>query len=208
MMIFAFIVQSVILSGYLFWAPKVRNPENSYDCWLVRGLRGIFFIIICYFSFIFIDTSIKILFLGVYGYGNITLYLASCVLLLVLGVEIIIGVVWISPNIKSLSTFIVMLILFIYQFEIERVVFFEDYDVMIRPMLYASIFVIIFTLIYEIYRKLKPEGFEDKPFWSFEKQFKQVFNWKLNLILWGLISAEMILMIEGYSLLFWLSFFF
>ncbi len=207
-MIYAIIFQSVLLSGYFFWAPKARNPEKLYNCWLVLGLRGVFFVIGCYLGFIFLDTSIKILFLGVYGYGNISFHITSCILLLVLGIELIIGAVFVAPTLKSITTFIVMLTLFIYYFEINQVVVHEDLDKIFIPMFYAIAFLIIITLIYEIYRKLKTKGFEDKELWNFERKFKRIFNWKFNLILWILLSIEIILMIEGYSLFFWLSYIF
>ena len=206
--IYAFIFQSVILSGYLFWIPKVRKAEKSFNCWLVLGLRAIFFVIGCYLGFIFLDTSIKILFLGVYGYGNFTFHITSCILLLILGVELIIGAVFVAPTLKSITTFVVMLTFFIYHFEIEQVVVHEDLDKIFIPMFYTFVYLLIVTLIYEIYRKFKPEGFEDKELWNFERKFKKIYNWKFNLIMWILISTELILMIEGYSILFWLSYLF
>lgn len=201
---FAIVLQTLLLSAYLMWAPKSRKVEESYTCWLVLGLRGIAFVFYCFIGLMFFDTSIKILFLGALGYGNITHHIASCVLLLILGFEFVLGAAFVAPTLKTLSTFGVIIVFFIYSWEISPVDIIEDYVVMLTPAFYGLIYLIVITLIYEMYRKMKPEGFEDKELWNFERKFKSIFNWKFNLVMWALVFAELMLLFDGFTLLFWL----
>ena len=216
----AFLVQIMIMVGYA-WFPKFRKPKESYNCWLLRGFRSVAFLFLIVSALTFIDTNIKYIFFGVAGYNNIFTYLAAILLTFVLAAEIIIGVVFIAPNRKGLITFTIVLVVYLYlsQFYIVQVnsleieIFGGTYDaflvIMILPILIGMITAFILTLIEMLLNLInKEKRIEDKPFWNKQEKAKKVFNLYFNLILYGLITAEFILNLEGMSLLLWLTYLF
>ncbi|MHA1273135.1 MAG: hypothetical protein ACTSQS_06820 [Promethearchaeota archaeon] len=215
----AWFIQSAILVGYV-WFDKFSNPDQSYNCWLIRGLRSIVFILFTIFSFMFIDTNIKILIFGIIGYENIYLHLASIILTFILGTEIIIGSTFVAPNRKGLIGFSAVLISFIYFWEfylisadLNQLDFFgSKYSAfsigILLPMLIGLTIAGITTFIEFILNRKSDRKFEDKPFWNIQKKFKIYFGLKFNLILWILITAELLLNLQGLSLLLWLTFIF
>jgi len=218
-MILAWLVQCIILSGYV-WFDKFRIPDESYSCWLIRGMRGFIFIFFTVISLIMIDTNVKLL-MGVAGYGNITLHLASVILTFILVAEIIIGAVFVAPNRKGIITFAAVLSLFIYlsQFYLidadpnELDLFGTKYSalivIIVFPILVGIIVAITLTIIELIFKKIKSEReVYDKPFWNIQEKAKNIFSFRFNFILWALLTAELILNLEGMSLLLWLTIFF
>ncbi|MHA1148871.1 MAG: hypothetical protein ACTSR8_11595 [Promethearchaeota archaeon] len=213
----AWIVQSIILFGYI-WFEKLRKPEESYDCWLILGLRGFIFIVFFVLALMFIDSNVKV-FLGVIGYSNIFLHLSSIILTFILSAEIIIGVILVAPNRKGVITFGTVLGSFIYywQFYLNQVdlneidVFGSKYSALgvglLLPITVGFITVIILVVIELIYNKFKPDNrYTDEPFWNIQIKVKSFIDFKFNLILYLLITVELILNLQGMSLTFWISY--
>ncbi len=216
----AFLVQIMIMVGYA-WFPKFRKPEESYDCWLLKGVRSVVFLFLVVSALTFIDTNIKFIFFGIAGYNNIFVHLSAIILTFLLAAEIIIGTVFVAPNRKGLITFAIVLATYVYlsQFYIVQAdslqieIFGSNYDVflviLILPILVGMLVGIILTTIELLLRKIKKNSrIEDKPFWNKQKEAKKIFSLHFNLILYGLITAEFILNIEGMSLLLWMTYFF
>jgi len=203
------------------WFDKYRKPEESYDCWLVRGMRGFAFIFFTVIAFMFIDTNIKLL-MGIAGYGNFSIHLASMILTFILAAHIIIGVVFVAPNRKGVITFIAVLITFIILWEfifidIETVNLLgldtSGTDLFIIgilfPVVIGMLVAITLAVVEGIMNKTKSERtIEDKPFWNKQIQAKKIASFKFNLIMWIIITAELILNMQGLSLLFWITFFY
>ncbi|MHA1292336.1 MAG: hypothetical protein ACTSQJ_06675 [Promethearchaeota archaeon] len=215
----AWVVQCIILSGYV-WFDKLRIPEESYDCWLIKGLRAFIFIFLTVFAFIFIDTNIKIIFYNVEGYGNISLHLASIILTFLLSAEILIGVLLVAPNRKGIITFIAVLSCFIYLSQFYLVsandtqldFFGTKYSalliILVFPIFVGILTALILILVEILLKKAKSnDRLEDKPFWNIQLKAKKIFDTKFNIILWALISTELILNLQGMSLLLWLTIF-
>ena len=218
-MIFAWLVQCIILMGFV-WFDKYRIPEESYDCWLVKGMRGFAFIFFTVIALMFIDTNIKLL-MGIAGYGNFSIHLASMILTFILAAHIIIGAVLVAPNRKGVITFIVVLITFIILWEF----IFLDFETVsllgvdtsgtdlfilgiLFPVAVGLLVAIGLTFIEGIIKKSKSERtIADKPFWNKQIQAKRIFSFKFNLIMWIIITTEFILNMQGLSLLFWISIF-
>lgn len=216
-MLLAWIMQSVILSGFI-WFDKMRKPSESYTCWLVRGLRGGVFIIFGVFSLVFIDTNLKILVFGIIGYGNIMLHMTSIILTFVLAIEFLFVSTFVAPNRKGLSTFGIIVSYFIFFWYIflpsanysELNLFSSKYSVFLAgvlfPILIGIVSAFILTFIELIVRKYQNETFKDTPFYNIQVSAKKKLNLKFNLLLWGLITTELLLNLQGMSLLIWFSF--
>lgn len=217
--IIAWIIQCVILSGYI-WFEKFRKPEESYDCWLIRGMRGVIFIVFFVLALVLIDTNVKIL-MGIIGYSNIFLHLSSIILNFILAAEIIIGVIGVAPNKKGIITFTIILGFFLYfwEFYLDQVnlyeldVFGSKYSALavgiLLPMLIGAITALVLVVIEGLYNKKNSEKkYIDKAFWNIQVKAKKVFDIKFNLILYALLSAEFILNLQGMSLSIWVSYIF
>jgi len=207
------------MGGYI-WFPKFRNPEESYDCWLIKGLRAIVLLFLVMMAFIFIDSNIKFLFFGIAGYANITQFIARVILTFLLSFEILVGANFVAPNRKGLITFATVLFTFLYlsifypigsnPFIIE--IFGSEYKTL-YVILFVPILVGLLTLLsltgieFFLKKKSKQRKF-DRPFWNKQKEAKKIFSLKFNLILYILITAELILTFQGLSLLFWITFIF
>jgi hypothetical protein len=211
--IFALIIQAIIVTGY-FWFPKYRKAEESYDCWLLKGMRAFAFLFLVTMALVFIDTNIKLMF-GIVGYSNFALHLSSLILTFIIAIQVIIGAVFVKPNRKGLICFALVIGVFIYTSQFHFVgleidefeLFGTDMDVFIFiigiPIVVGLIAAIIFTSIELILRK--KGRFEDKPFWDKQVKAKKIFSFKFNIILWLLTTAEFILILQGMSLLLWLT---
>ena len=208
--LFAWILESIILGGFV-WFDKYRKPSEQYTCWLIRGLRGFIFIVLTVFSFVFIDTGIKI-FLGIIEYGNLFIHLASIILTFILALQIIIGAVFVAPNRKGILTFTAILssFVFLWYYYIPKTKMDSILTVAILIPVVIGIIVALTLTLFEfiIERTKENKKIADTPFYDFREEFKSIFNWRLNLILWAAITSELLLNLQGLSILFWLTFIF
>ena len=136
-----------------------------------------------------------------------------------LAAEIIIGVIVVAPNRKGIITFSSVLTFFIYfwQFYLNAVnlneldYFGSKYSALgvgiILPILVGIITALILVFLEAIYNSLKQDNrYTDNPFWNIQVKVKSIISFKFNLILYLLITAEMILNFQGLSLTFWMSY--
>lgn len=213
----AWLVQCAILSGYI-WLEKFKKSGEFYSFWLIKGLRGFVFVVFIVFALIFIDTNVKLIFFGIAGYGNFTLHLASIVLTFILTAEIISYAFLISPNLKGIIIFCLISIFFLYLFEfyLNEVVlseiaifdlkYFAIFMEVIFPILVGSIASLVLTGIEIVLKKAKPNNnLLNKRFWNAQIKGKRIFNARFNFILWVLITVELILNLQGLSLLLWIT---
>ena len=196
------------------WAEKARDPNKEYNCPVVVFFRAAYFVVATVIGLIFIDTFIKEVFLGALGYGNIMHFLALLILLLVIGIQAIIGSVFVAPTRKGLITFAVVVATFIYLWEFYYPVASTDLEDSMIMGLLIPIAVgwgvqAILATIHGIYIKISKNTRQirrDKRLWSIRKIYKKIFSYKLTVILFLLVLAEFLLSFEGYSLLSWMSF--
>ena len=181
-------------------------------------MRGFVFIVFVVLSLIFIDTNIKYIFFGVAGYSNVLQFLATVILTSILAIQIIIVVVLVAPNRKGIITFCSVLVTFLILWEFIL----GDQDFLgiiiinsegsasiaslIFPILVGIVTASILTALEEALKKYKSEEkYSDTPFWNIQAKAKKIFDVKFNLILWALITTELILSLQGISLLLWLT---
>lgn len=217
--IIAWVLECIILGGYV-WFEKFNLPGEEYQCWLVRGARALAFISMTTLSFLLIETDLKI-FLGVMGYGNFFQHLASVLLTLILSIQIIIGTVLTKPNLKGIITFgsilssflIFILFLIPAQNSNQINVFGDTYSALemsiLIPVLIGIIVSAVISLLEMLLYKRKEElSFFSKPIWDIQHKIKKIFSLRFNLILYALITTELLLNLQGLSLLLWLTMFF
>ncbi|MHA1819669.1 MAG: hypothetical protein ACTSU2_04330 [Promethearchaeota archaeon] len=202
-----FFITMFLMVG-LIWFEKIKKPREKYNCPLILGLRGLLFSAFTYWGILMWDSVIKIAFFGGLSHGNLNFYLASLILMAVLGSLLIIGSVFTAPTLKTLIVFTFALIISIYQLDINPEIIFNQQE---RAILFSPIITIIeFQIIVEVlfdllyYLLMKKNPLKIKPLWDMSDKFKKFMSWKIYLLLYILFSLEAILKMEGFSLLFWL----
>ena len=215
--ILAWLVQCVILSGHI-WFEEFKKLEKIHFNWLIKGLQGFIFVVFTVVAMVFIDTNIKLIFFGIAGYGNFVIYISSIVLTFVLTAEIIMHAFLIAPNLKGIITFCFISIFFLYWFEFylneanlgEMGIIDLKYSAIIVgiifPILVGLIGSLVLTGIEIILKKVKPfNSLLYKQFWNMQVITKRIFNIRFNFVLWALITVELILNLQGLSLLLWIT---
>lgn len=218
--IIGWVLQTLIIMGFI-WFKKYKILDESYNCWLLTGLRGLLFTIFAVFALIFFDSNIKILFFGVEGYVNISLHLTSIILTFIIAIQIMIGILLVKPNLKGIISFLALFITFVtlwdYYFNIMDLSKFNLFDSkysvflvgIVFPILVGVITSIILTIVeFFIKRKKLNLRIIDIVFWDKQIIVKKIFNIRFNIILWFLITIELILNLQGLSILLWLTVFF
>jgi hypothetical protein len=145
-------------------------------------------------------------------------HLASIVLTFILAAEIIIYAFFFAPNLKGIIVLCCILIFFIYLFEfyLNEIVlseiaifdlkYFAIFMEVIFPILVGSIASLVLTGIEIVLNKAKPNNnLLNKRFWNAQIKGKRIFNARFNFILWVLITVELILNLQGLSLLLWIT---
>jgi len=215
--ILAWLVQCVILSGHI-WFEEFKKLEKIHFNWLIKGLQGFIFVVFTVVAMVFIDTNIKLIFFGIAGYGNFVIYISSIVLTFVLTAEIIMYAFLIAPNLKGIIIFCFISIFFLYWFEFylneanlgEMGIIDLKYSAIIVgiifPILVGLIGSLVLTGIEKILKKVKPfNSLLYKQFWNMQVITKRIFNIRFNFVLWALITVELILNLQGLSLLLWIT---
>ncbi len=200
----AFLTQAALIMGYL-WFDKLKEPTAKYDCPLIHGGRALAFCFFVGFGLVSLDSTVKVLILGVYGRTAILQHVAGCILSSVVAVIYIIGAVFTAPSRKGIATFFVMVgtFLFMYEYYIPN---HGDTDI---PYYFLHIFVgfgflLISWIGEQIVRKfISGESFPEGVLWDKSEKFKRIFSWKVHLVLLALLATEVLLNQSGYSFFVW-----
>ncbi|MBN2154655.1 MAG: hypothetical protein JW776_01245 [Candidatus Lokiarchaeota archaeon] len=90
----------------------------------MSSLRAVLFSIFAYYALLMLDTIVKILGLGILGYGNIWFQSAGLILMFVLGIFFLFVAVFNLPTYQTLFSFLCILVFCIYFFEFHLSTFF------------------------------------------------------------------------------------
>ncbi len=166
------------------------------------------------------DTNIKLILLVINGNGNIAIHLASIVLTSILAVELVIFIVISELNLKKLIIFgmVTGFFLFLFEFYLNVVnlneinILGSNYSVMVfalgAPIIIGMLTSLILTLIIFFLKKAnKSASVLIKPFWSFKEQLKPKIGLKFQALFWILLTTELLLNLQGLSLLLWITYF-
>lgn len=193
------VMWSLIVAG-LAWAPKLAKANETYTCLLVVLLRSIFFTMFSYWGMIFLDSFVKIMFLGPMSYGNIGYYLSPMFLALISGIIVIIGCVFIAPTVKTLINFVVLQIVYGYFFWFTGYTNLGERDGIYIPMIYIIGIEMMIGLCYiGIRYVLHKNPLIDNPLWNLSAKFKSIITPPVIIVLWILNVIEFISLWEGYS---------
>ena len=202
---FGFIFLTGILIGYL-WLGKL-NPKKPWVIYLLNSLRAVLFSLFAYYAILLLDSIVKILGLGVLGYGNIWFHATGLILMFLLAICFLFIAVFNAPTYQTLFTFVCILGFCIYFFEFYLpTIFFGEKDVLIRTPYIAIAIMIgsnVVTLPLRIINYRKHSTLEQ--LWDISEKVKKVINFKSILVLWGFFMVESILLLEGLSILYWIG---
>lgn len=206
--ILAFLTQTGVLIGYA-WFDKFRTTDDPYDCWMLHGARSLAFSVWSGFGLIFVHTFVQVVLLGAYGYAALLPVVAGSVLVAVAGITYIVGAVLVAPSWKGLVAFGAMVLTFVYAYYIRLPNATDiDYVWMLAHVIVGFGTLLVLWVLERVVRHLRAS---EEPYarfqgllWEKRAVFRRVVNLKTNLVLWVLLTVEVLLNQSGYSLLVWI----
>ncbi len=211
--IFGMASSLILLMGVVIvtsWAQKAHMPGERYTCIIVRGLRAFGLMLLVPFGLAYWDTIVKELFLGVFGYGNIMHWLGELILLGFVGTAFILAAALVAPSRKAMVTFVVMITAFVYLVEFYYPSGeFDEWNTILEAALYtfAAGFICqaFLATVHGIYLKASRSSKLDTPLWDISRAFKRIFSRKTVVGLWLLAYFDLVIYLEGYGLLSYLT---
>ena len=187
---------------------KSKNRE-TWLSYLLNSLRAALFSVFAYYSYLYLDSIVKVLGFGVLGYGNIWFHATGLILMLLLSISFLFIAVFNAPTYQTFFTFICIIGFCIYFFEFHLPIFFiGEKDVLIRTPYIAIAILIgtnILTLPFRFIHNKRHGSFEFEKLWDISDKIKKVINFKSILVLWVFFMIETILQLEGLSILYWIG---
>ena len=197
--LFAGIFQTLLLISYVL-APQNFKTKN-------RKLQGshtffmhLFFCLYFLFGIIFFDAAILWL-MGQWMYSDWRFQLPAVILILIIGIQYIVGSMFINPKLGNLIFAIcsIVVVLLMIHVIIPLMTLWEGTYLILRIFFFLLIFYII--LNYYMYKK-NPEKIT-RELWDWTKKFQKIFSRKFNIILFCILMVEVWLKLFGTSLFIW-----
>ena len=196
-MLFATIFHMIMVIAYVVapedYVPSTQGIKTAFYSLMQIGF-GVFFL----FGVLFIDSAIFWL-VGQWGYGDWMHQLPSVILVLFVGTQYVLGAMLINPTKFDIifAAITVPLALFVTHivpgYLIESV---EDSLYLILGLLIAL--VILYSIIKG--RMLIPRNASPAFKWDITRGYKKIFNRKVNVAMYIVLSAETLLKLLGSSL--------
>jgi len=221
----------LVLTGQV-WFDKQRRTGKDYDCAIVLTGRRMMRALLAFMGMFLIEAAVRICLSPLIGFGSFARYaLASVILCILLGILLVIGTVFVAPTWKTLTVFFAMLGAIL---AMSIASYTGADQVGYEHLLYAGVAGIGSTLVLDIVdfsiglaKRMKLAGekpgtnskekshetarlFKNpgeimaRPIWDTSRAFKLVLDTRLHVVMLALFSAELVLLFEGLSLLFWL----
>ncbi len=217
-LVLAWLIQCIILSRFILTRHFTWINQNTKH-WLIKGGKIFFQLTLANFSLILLDTSVKLIILLIRYDTPLAPHLSSIILTCFLAIELLTLILVLTPNLKKIIIFSVMLIVFLMVFEFylnvanldELNVFGSKYS----PMLFGMGVPLMFGIMTSIFFTLTRIFFKNcqnllarltTPFWNKTEKMNKIWKEKPQFIIWILLSGEVILNLQGLSLLSWIAF--
>ena len=218
----------ILIMAATVWFPKIGKPDERYTCPFWTMLRGGFFAGFTYYAILILDSAFKTIFIGFFGYGNFSYFLAGIIMITILGIIILVGTVFVAPTWETLLTFIGIFgyTMYFLQFYLPSPEVFTEDEVLFDPLpvvIGMQFGIVLLGRLVRIIRNQpvkvdqiatsesngnripkKKHRLHAEPIWDISVKFKKIINVKVYLILWALFCTEVIFQFEGYGLLSWL----
>jgi len=197
-LLFATVFQMIMVMGFILapndYTTDKRGKNAAYNVFMQVGF-GLYFL----FGIFFIDTAVFWL-IGQWTLADWQFQLPAVILLLIIGVQYVIGAWLINPTKFDLIFFGISVPLLLILLHIVPGYIITD----IENSLYVTLGVMILTVIIYVIIKSKiilPQNATPKYKWNITAGYKRIFNRKYNVVLYIFLAAESILKILGSSLL-------
>jgi len=195
---FATLFQLIIVIGFILapknYAPTTKIKRIEYNVFMQLGF-GLYFL----FGVFFIDTAIFWL-IGQWTWADWMFQLPAVILLLIIGVQYLIGAWLINPTKFDLIYFgfSIPLMLFLIHFMTGYII--TNLRLALGIVLGVIILMVLFYTVVKSKMTLS-ERTPPKYKWNYTKQYQKIFNRKYNVILYVFLTAESFCKILGTSLL-------
>ncbi|MHA1745706.1 MAG: hypothetical protein ACTSWW_06885 [Promethearchaeota archaeon] len=198
------------------WFPSNYSPKNRYVAHILLGWKGISGAMYSYYGILLLNTVVKTLFGGLLELSNYWFYLMGLILLTLLAGILLVSGVFKAPTWHTLFSFLAIFGFTIYYFEffLEVQPGIDKFELVTIPML-LSIGVFLGTTLLTLpirIMKMKNEkekkvesSFEFHRLWDISIHVDKWITKKTLGILWVLFTLESFLLLEGYTLLYWVG---
>jgi len=214
--IFGFLFLTIVMACKI-WLPSNYSPKNRYVAHILLGWKGMSGAMYSYYGILLLNTVFKTLFGGLLVLSNYWFYLMGLILLTLLAGILLVSGVFKAPTWHTLFSFLAILGFTIYYFEVNLEVQpgIDKFELVTIPML-LSIGVFLGTTLLTLpirFMKMKREkqenevnsSFEFRTLWDISIHVDKWVTKKTLGILWGLFTLESFLLLEGYTLLYWVG---
>lgn len=206
--IFGVFLGTIMISltlAFKIWVHNMRKLPKPLEI-IYSGLRGGLFTAGAYASLLMWDSIIKIGFLGILSYGNIVYHITALILMGILSSLVLIAVVFVAPTLKTIINFSFVIGISIYFFWVNPEALLPDYErIFYEPVLYCLVSVILVEVVFLLTRLIQKKPiFQEKQLWNHSEPFKKKVNKTVLVLLWFCFFVELVLNMEGLSILFWI----
>jgi hypothetical protein len=203
MLYFAAIIQTFIVVSFVV-APQNYKAENK----IVKIIHSFFmhfgFTFMFLFGIIFLDTALAWIF-GQWVYADWRFQLPAVLFILVLGIQFVIGSMFINPRISTLLYSIVAIIVILIGIHVyipSMNLRASVVDFLMWLFILQGIYLAIWAINTVLDEKTDWEE-KNKELWDISPQFQRVFNRGVNLVIWIVMLVEVWLKLFGSSILIW-----
>ncbi|MFO8018083.1 MAG: hypothetical protein R6U96_05565 [Promethearchaeia archaeon] len=205
MLYFAAIIQTFVMISFIV-APQNYKAQNKF----VRIVHSFFmhfgFTFMFLFGVVFLDTALAWLF-GQWMYADWRYQLPAVLFILFLGIQYVIGSMFINPRISTLIYSICAILVILLGIHI----YIPSMDLWTSVVNFLRILIllqIIYLLIWGINTYLDSRERlswkeKNKKLWDISPKFHEIFSRGLNIIIWIIMMVEVWLKLFGSSLFIW-----
>jgi hypothetical protein len=214
--IFGFLFLTIVMICKI-WLPPKNSPKNRYVAHILLGWKGISGSIYSFYGILLLNTVVKTLFGGLLDLSNYWFYLMGLILLTLLAGILLVTGVFKAPTWHTILSFLAIsgFTLYYFEFYLEFQPGIDKIELVTIPML-LSIGVFLGTNLLTLpirvmkVRREKQDNevessFEFRTLWDISIHVDKWITKKTLGILWGLFTLESFLLLEGYTLLYWVG---
>ncbi|MGV9200367.1 MAG: hypothetical protein ACOC44_00615 [Promethearchaeia archaeon] len=205
MLYFAAIIQTFIMVSFIV-APQNYEAKNE----VVKIVHGFFmhfgFTFMFLFGAVFLDTALAWLF-GQWVYADWRFQLPAVIFLLLLGIQYVVGSLFINPRISTFIYSICAIVAILLGIH----VYIPSINLRTSVVDFLGLLIllqIIYLVMWGINTYLdSKERFswkqKNRALWDISEQFQSIFSRRLNIIIWIIVMVEVWLKLFGSSIFIW-----
>jgi hypothetical protein len=193
------VLHALIIVSYV-WFSEEYTPDNRKKEILFSGFRFVFYSIYLFIGIILLHTSIMYI-SGQWIYADYAYQLPSVILGIIIGIEYVIGTLFLKPKKKTLILGIVSILTFIIMIH-GYFAYTPRLKASFGDLIWVWVGCVVIGILGGI-KNYKSDKEVQKPLWDITPSFKKIYSRKINCIIWVIAVIETVLKFFGSSLFIW-----